>query len=83
MAGWYTDKGTSVSATERLRTALPMRRRAGATAQPAPEPEQGLREERLRIVSDYIVEYPEDEAERTLCNRAFHAPDEHPLERAS
>jgi hypothetical protein len=84
MAGWYTENGTSVSATERLRAALPNLRRPAAVPQaPEPEPEQGLREDRLRLVGDYIGEYPEDETERRECNRAFHEPDEQPLERAS
>jgi hypothetical protein len=84
MAGWYTENGTSVSATERLRAALPNLRRSAATVpDTAPEPEQGLREDRLRLVNDYVGEYPQDDAERRECNRALHEPDEQPLEQAS
>jgi hypothetical protein len=91
MAGWDTaENGTSVTATERLRGAFPAWRRT-AKPKPAPEPAPehteseatGLREEHLRLVSDYIVDYPEDDAERVRCNRAFLEPPTEPLERAA
>jgi len=86
MAGWDTDEGTSVSATDRLRAALPRRRRRNAAppeaAPDATEAGTGLDEERLRLVSDYIGDYPESDTERRQCNRAFHEPPE-PLERAT
>ena len=88
MAGWDTaENGTSVTATERLRAAFPGRRRATKLA-PAPEERTeseptGLREEHLRLVSDYIVDYPEDDAERVRCNRAFLEPPVEPLEQAA
>ena len=58
MAGWDTDNGTSVTATDRLR-ALVLRRRRYTTPRkhdggPAPEPPTSLREDRLRHVSDFI-----------------------------
>jgi hypothetical protein len=83
MAGWYAENGTSVSATERLRSALPRRRRPPEQASaPAPEPEQSLHEDRLRLVTDYIGAYPEDRDERIECNRTLHAV-EPPLKQAS
>jgi hypothetical protein len=62
MLGWGSDKGTSVSATDRLRA---------AEAEPI---ETGLREDRLHVVDQYIGAYPEDEEERSRCARRFHAP---------
>jgi hypothetical protein len=90
MAGWDTDNGTSVTATEKLRAALPGRwRRGGALllhetpSEQAPEAPAGLREDRLRLVADYIGDYPEDEIERSRCNRAFHQTPEAPDEQAA
>jgi hypothetical protein len=84
MAGWDTNEGTSVSATDRLRAAMPGRRRRNAklpaAAEHTPEASTGLREDRLRLVSDYIGGYPEAESERVLCHQAFQLP---PLERAA
>lgn len=88
MAGWDTEDGTSVTATGRLRAALPGRRRRNAAGlrdaalELAREHSTSLREERLDLVSDYIGDYPEDETERTRCNSAFHPPEE-PLEQAA
>jgi len=77
MAGWDTEQGTSVSATDRLRAALRGRRRRNVTLpEPAPdhpsEASTSLREDRHRLVSDYIGDYPEDKTDRSRCNRAFH-----------
>lgn len=79
MTGWYFENGTSVSATDRLRAALPRRRRPGSIA-PAATPENAgersdhLREERVRLITDFIGEYSEDASERIRSNRALHQP---------
>ena len=39
--------------------------------------------ERLRLVSDYLVDYPDDQTERSRCHRAFYEPPEAPLEQAA
>jgi hypothetical protein len=84
MAGWDTDEGTSVTATDRLRAALPRRRRRNATPpEHAPETTTSLDEDRLRLVSDYIGDYPESETERRRCNRAFHELAAPPIERTA
>jgi hypothetical protein len=80
MPGWYDENGTSVSATERLRAALPIRRRLAALPrESASSVSDKLRAERLSLVTAYIGEYPSDEGERLLCNTALH----HPVARAS
>ena len=58
MAGWDTDDGTSVTATDRLR-AMVLRRRRYPTPRehaggPAPEISTSLGEDQLRLVSDFI-----------------------------
>jgi hypothetical protein len=87
MAGWDTNEGTSVSATDRFRAAMAGRRRRNAKVlatapEQAPAASTGLREDRLSLVSDYIGDYPDAESERLLCNQAFQQPPA-PLERAS
>jgi hypothetical protein len=62
---------------QRLRAALPRRRRYGTTGSvEAPELGsdriEGLRVERLGLVTDYIVEYSENTAERASSNNALH-----------
>jgi hypothetical protein len=52
MAGWDSENGTSVSATERLRLALLRRRRRPSALPEAPLPEQ-MPEERLGHLTDY------------------------------
>jgi hypothetical protein len=87
MAGWDTENGTSVTATDRLRAALPGRRRrnaglpeVAAKDEHARKASTSLREDRLNVVSDYIGDYPESQAERELCNQVFHPQ---PPERAA
>jgi hypothetical protein len=84
VAGWDTENGTSVTATDRFRAALPGRRRRRATmlSEQAADDSTSLRAERISLVSDYIGGYPEDENERSRCSRAFHPP-EAPLEQAA
>jgi hypothetical protein len=87
MAGWDTEEGTSVTATDRLRAALPGRRRRNANL-PERAPEHAsdastsLREDRLSLVSDYIGDYPKSETERRRCNQAFHELPQ-PIERTA
>jgi hypothetical protein len=88
MAGWDTEEGTSVTATDRLRAALPGRRRRNANLpdaalEHASDGTNSLREDRLRLVSDYVGDYPESETERRRCNRAFHELAEQPTERTA
>jgi hypothetical protein len=58
MAGWDTDNGTSVTATDRLRALMPRRRRYTTprdhVADAAPEASTGLGEDRLRVLADFI-----------------------------
>jgi hypothetical protein len=77
IAGWDSENGTNMSAMQRLRAALPRRRRYATTGSvEAPEHGsdriEGLREERLGLVTDYIVEYSENTAERVSSNNALH-----------
>jgi hypothetical protein len=84
MAGWYSENGTSVSATERLRAALPrLRRSRSSAAAAAPEEKSGgsdqLREERVRLIADFIGGVPDDAEEPTRSNSE---PPQRPRKRA-